>query len=364
MYLITRDNMLEGDGPPVCGSSSKTLSRPTRCRSASPPTPQPTSRALWSSTRERSKVARTFDDPETWTDPHVRHLSVRGPAGPAYRTEPIPDQWELYDLDADPIEAINLALSPERAEVFTALQAQLTATRDAVHEHQPTLALRDTPERSMPAKKTPPRPVRLLRKALQRAGCIPTMRSPMLISRRWRPACPCCGYESQHPEAATGVFGSELTVPYYAFLDAGMEVDVASPRGGDIPFDLNRSGRRFGPTRMIVIWPTETFRRPAQTHTPSVNSTWPTTTSSTSGGWAAWTSAHPTPWASSERSGCERRRHRWGVPRSARAVEGEEPRRHALRGGPRLGRYRQAVELGISLTPASRDRVAGSGGQV
>ena len=27
----------------------------------------------------------------------------------------------------------------------------------------------------------------------------------------------------------TGVFASELTVPYYAFLGAGMEVDVASP---------------------------------------------------------------------------------------------------------------------------------------
>ncbi|MEM9517906.1 MAG: type 1 glutamine amidotransferase domain-containing protein [Actinomycetota bacterium] len=39
------------------------------------------------------------------------------------------------------------------------------------------------------------------------------------------------------PGKATGVFGSELTVPYYAFLDAGMIVDVASPRGGDIPFD-------------------------------------------------------------------------------------------------------------------------------
>jgi putative intracellular protease/amidase len=36
---------------------------------------------------------------------------------------------------------------------------------------------------------------------------------------------------------ATGVFGSELTVPYYAFLDAGMDVDVASPRGGVIPVD-------------------------------------------------------------------------------------------------------------------------------
>ena len=36
---------------------------------------------------------------------------------------------------------------------------------------------------------------------------------------------------------ATGVFASELTVPYYVFLDAGMQVDVASPRGGIIPVD-------------------------------------------------------------------------------------------------------------------------------
>ncbi|MEL6567670.1 MAG: type 1 glutamine amidotransferase domain-containing protein [Pseudomonadota bacterium] len=33
----------------------------------------------------------------------------------------------------------------------------------------------------------------------------------------------------------TGAFGSEFTVPYYAFIDAGMEVDMASPRGGEIP---------------------------------------------------------------------------------------------------------------------------------
>jgi putative intracellular protease/amidase len=36
---------------------------------------------------------------------------------------------------------------------------------------------------------------------------------------------------------ATGVFASELTVPYYVFLDAGMQVDVASPLGGIIPVD-------------------------------------------------------------------------------------------------------------------------------
>ena len=36
---------------------------------------------------------------------------------------------------------------------------------------------------------------------------------------------------------ATGVFGSEMTAPYYAFLDAGMQVDVASVLGGEIPIE-------------------------------------------------------------------------------------------------------------------------------
>lgn len=35
----------------------------------------------------------------------------------------------------------------------------------------------------------------------------------------------------------TGVFASEMTAPYYAFLDAGMTVDVASIRGGAIPIE-------------------------------------------------------------------------------------------------------------------------------
>ncbi len=36
---------------------------------------------------------------------------------------------------------------------------------------------------------------------------------------------------------ATGVAASELTHPYYDFLEAGMEVDVASIKGGRIPID-------------------------------------------------------------------------------------------------------------------------------
>jgi len=35
----------------------------------------------------------------------------------------------------------------------------------------------------------------------------------------------------------TGVYASELTEPYYVFLDAKMEVDVASIKGGEIPIE-------------------------------------------------------------------------------------------------------------------------------
>ncbi|WP_375583225.1 hypothetical protein [Cyclobacterium xiamenense] len=35
----------------------------------------------------------------------------------------------------------------------------------------------------------------------------------------------------------SGVFASEMTIPYYEFLDANMEVDVASIKGGKIPVD-------------------------------------------------------------------------------------------------------------------------------
>ena len=35
----------------------------------------------------------------------------------------------------------------------------------------------------------------------------------------------------------TGVFASELTVPYYEFINSGIEVDIASINGGEIPID-------------------------------------------------------------------------------------------------------------------------------
>ena len=47
-------------------------------------------------------------------------------------------------------------------------------------------------------------------------------------------------YDPEDPGKAskpTGVAGSEMTIPYYAFLDAGLDVDLASIKGGKIPVD-------------------------------------------------------------------------------------------------------------------------------
>lgn len=35
----------------------------------------------------------------------------------------------------------------------------------------------------------------------------------------------------------TGIWAEELAVPYYTFIDAGITVELASPKGGAVPFD-------------------------------------------------------------------------------------------------------------------------------
>jgi putative intracellular protease/amidase len=37
----------------------------------------------------------------------------------------------------------------------------------------------------------------------------------------------------------TGIWAEELAVPYFAFTDAGFNVEIASPKGGPAPFDPN-----------------------------------------------------------------------------------------------------------------------------
>src|ERR671923_2580401 len=84
----------------------------------------------------------------------------------------------------------------------------------------------------------PSAPKMVSRSLLQRFGVHP--RDPEAVTlnmRGTRALCVATNHGVLDIGVATGLFASELTVPYYVFLDAGMQVDVASPRGGVIPVD-------------------------------------------------------------------------------------------------------------------------------
>jgi putative intracellular protease/amidase len=76
------------------------------------------------------------------------------------------------------------------------------------------------------------------RRLLQKFGVHPRDREAVTFDLRGTKAlCIATNHGVLDIGVATGVFASELTVPYYAFRDAGMQVEVASPRGGVIPVD-------------------------------------------------------------------------------------------------------------------------------
>jgi hypothetical protein len=59
----------------------------------------------------------------------VRHLAANGLGGEAYRMSPLDDQWELYDLTTDPIEARNRWPDPDLHELRQQLRTQLKLAR-------------------------------------------------------------------------------------------------------------------------------------------------------------------------------------------------------------------------------------------
>lgn len=175
IYLMTRDSVLEGD------TGASALARQLK-RGEHPPAPLrirvPAHVAsnfeglvvrigadvpgahghLW-------KLVRTFDDPATWTEPGVRHLAANGFGGDSYRLSPLDDQWELYDLTADPVEAENRWTDPDLHELRQYLRTELKQVR-----------AESIPERNQPwpyaVRRPPARPQRvgLVRRALKRLG--------------------------------------------------------------------------------------------------------------------------------------------------------------------------------------------------
>jgi putative intracellular protease/amidase len=87
--------------------------------------------------------------------------------------------------------------------------------------------------------KTRPSMARLAgRKLLQQLGVHPSDREAVALDLcGYKALCVATNHGVLDLGVATGVFASELTVPYYVFLDAGMQVDLASPKGGIIPVE-------------------------------------------------------------------------------------------------------------------------------
>jgi putative intracellular protease/amidase len=104
-------------------------------------------------------------------------------------------------------------------------------TSSPVSQHKETVMSSTTVRR-------PSKPQLAGRHLLQRFGIHPSDPDavPLNLSGR-RALCIATNHAVLDVGVATGVFASELTVPYYCFLDAGMRVDVASPLGGAIPVD-------------------------------------------------------------------------------------------------------------------------------
>lgn len=92
------------------------------------------------------------------------------------------------------------------------------------------------PQRSLTGR--PSLPNLAVRRLLQKFGVHPEdPRAATLDMQGFKALCIATNHAVLDVGVATGVFASELTVPYYVFLDAGMQVDLASPRGGTIPVD-------------------------------------------------------------------------------------------------------------------------------
>jgi len=250
VYIMTRDNMLEGDS-----GASGVARRFGRVEKPPPPltiqvaahvganfegivarvddqTAAGGADRLW-------KLVRTFDDPATWTEPHVRHLAASGIGGDEYRTKVLPDQWELYDLDEDNVEAVNRAGDPGVVGVFDHLRERLEVerTRSIPSRNDPWPYAKRRPTGG-PVTKSPPPPARAIRNLLKKLGMHPD--DPTQISfdhSGCRALVVATNSGVLDIGKPTGVFASEMTVPYYAFLDAGMTVDIASPSGGVVPVD-------------------------------------------------------------------------------------------------------------------------------
>jgi len=251
IYFMTRDNMLEGDT--LASAVARSLGQAEKPSRALKIQVLPhvstnfegivveiTSNQVPEINDSIWKITRAHDDPETWTIPNSAHLSSSGPMGETYRTDTIPDQYELYDLTNDPIESVNLWNEPTVSEVFDYMKRRLNQERfhSLPERNNPRPYAKRKPPKAQLAGQTPPALARGLRSLLRKAGMHPEDTEEFGKDATGKRALIVCTNTDQMTDGKpTGVFASEMTVPYYIWSDAGMDVDLASPLGGVIPID-------------------------------------------------------------------------------------------------------------------------------
>ena len=288
---------------------------------------------------------------------------MRSPAGPAFAPTRSPISGSSTTSTPIRSRPSTLAVDTAHADLLAALQQTLTTTRsEKVHERNIPWPYVQRPERKTPKMKTPPRPVLRLRKVLQKAGMHPDddvtgVDLSGVAGRRALVAA--TNHGTLKPGKATGVFGSELTVPYYAFLDAGMEVERGVPRGA-----TSRSTRH----RSAPIRTTEDDRylddpvlQDLCENSLAIGDLDMSTYDIVffAGGWgAAWDLGRSEVVGEQASAAIANDSHRWRVPRTARTPSGHEPRRHLVRRrtSPHRVTDRQVKQLGISHTPQHPER--------
>jgi putative intracellular protease/amidase len=147
------------------------------------------------------------------------------------RTMHFPVGWDPYFKDTMTLADVY----HYGTQHFDHHRAQLTIGRDVPAG---TGVAKRNRRRGPHAMTRPSPPVLLLRKIVQRLGLHPDDQDQLEVDLTGRRALVIAtNHSALDIGKPTGVFASELTAAYYAFLDAGMQVDVASQAGGMIPVE-------------------------------------------------------------------------------------------------------------------------------